>query len=236
MNDDKIATSSDDQSVKLWDLRVMRSPVCTINLNSGVNRICTIKLNNLEATSQSNETYLCLPLDNRDIKIYNLNGERILRLPRTNRTGHTRLVTSLTSYNNLLLSAAFDKQINCWSLDYNPPKSSNSKFNPHSNNKENSLHLNDQPSTPNNHSQGDVTMISSHKRNESRLVSSSSSSPPPTYNISFNPPPHSASSLYTSPATSNSQSQSTPPFALITNSAGNKGVNPLSKLTDRIKL
>jgi WD40 repeat protein len=119
VNEDKIATSSDDQTLKLWDLRIMRSPLFTINVNSGVNRICTMT---------TDDTYICLPLDNRDIKVYNLQGERVLRLPRTNRIGHKRLVTSLASCGNLLVSASFDKQINCWSFDSNSQTAKSSKM------------------------------------------------------------------------------------------------------------
>ncbi|CAF0788166.1 unnamed protein product [Brachionus calyciflorus] len=136
INEDKIATSSDDHTVKIWDLRIMRSPVCVINCNSGINRICTM---NMSIDSNSNETFLCLPLDNRDIKIYNLQGERIIRLNRNNRVGHRRLVTSLASCNNLLFSASFDKCVNSWSFDYNPSKSSVINK---SSNKENSEILN----------------------------------------------------------------------------------------------
>ena len=100
----------------------MRSPVCTIHVNSGVNRICTMTPN-FEHTNPET-IYLCLPLDNRDIKVYNLQGERITRLPRNSRgVGHRRLVTSVASYGNLLFSASFDKIINCWSLEHTFPKS-----------------------------------------------------------------------------------------------------------------
>ena len=130
VGDDKIATSSDDHTVKLWDLRVMRSPVTTINVNSGVNRLCVVQ------PVGSDQPLLALPLDNRDIKIYTLSGERLLRLPRAERSSasagggggggapHRRLVTSLASCGNMLLSASFDKLVACWSLDYTSPGSS----------------------------------------------------------------------------------------------------------------
>lgn len=110
----RIATASDDHTCKIWDLRQMKQAQCQINLNSSINRICT------KQNLVTNEVVLCLPLDNRDIKIYSLNGERLTRLQRSSRVGHKRMVTSICSQNNLLLSASFDKQAICWSVDYNP--------------------------------------------------------------------------------------------------------------------
>jgi len=231
VNEDKIATSSDDQTLKLWDLRIMRSPLFTINVNSGVNRICTMKLNSDNINNNNNlETFLCLPLDNRDIKVYNLNGERILRLPRTNRVGHRRLVTSLASHGSLLLSASFDKQINCWSFDSNPPKNF-SKLLSISNNKENDQLITnnnnvDCPTTPNNNS------------NNAQLINTTPNSIISNIN-----------NVYQSPISSNNNSNKTlpPPFTHITNSSNttsnntssstssssytnnSKGVNSLSK-------
>ncbi len=218
VNEDKIATSSDDQTLKLWDLRIMRSPLFTINVNSGVNRICTMKLNTSTTNNSDNlnsnnnlETFLCLPLDNRDIKVYNLNGERVLRLPRTNRIGHRRLVTSLASNGSLLLSASFDKQINCWSFDSNPPKNL-SKLLSISNNKENDQLTNDCPITPNNNN---------NNNNNAQSI-----------NTTIN-------NLNQSPVSLNSKSTTLPPFTHITNSSNtssstssntnSKGVNTLSK-------
>lgn len=122
VNDDKLATTSDDHTCKIWDLRVMRSPVCSIGLNASVNRLCT-SINTL-----NNEVILCLPLDNRDIKFYSLNGERLHRFPRTNRIGHKRLVTSVASCDDYILSASFDKQVLCWSSDFKQPTSNLSQF------------------------------------------------------------------------------------------------------------
>jgi WD40 repeat protein len=228
VGDDKIATSSDDQTVKLWDLRIMRSPVCTINLNSGANRICSITTTNPDS---STETFLGIPLDNRDIKIYNLNGERMMRLPRNNHVGHRRLVTSLASHGNLLLSASFDKTVNCWSLDYNPPKSSSHKLQlavKESNNKENSV----------NNNLGEQTsgQLVEHKNGvdisrNNLLLHGIVSSPHPSSNH------QSSVSILNNNNTSVISQQLNTPLSLITNnSVSNKTSNTLAKLTERIKI
>lgn len=208
----------------------MRSPVCTINLNSGVNRICTMSPN--QTDQSTSETYLCLPLDNRDVKIYNLQGERITRLPRNNRSGHQRLVTSLASFNNLLLSASFDRVINCWSVDYNPPKSSSSastsnsvKFN--SNNKENNMNNSEinQMNTP--LSQNNLIP------NDQALMSSCPQQSKP---YEFSPKQNRMSMSYY-------EAFSQPPLTHITNNSSSnvvsttsKSGNTLSKLAERIKI
>lgn len=222
MNEDKIATSSDDQTLKLWDLRIMRSPVCTINTNSGVNRICTMNMNG----EQSKESLLCVPLDNRDVKIYNLQGDRVMRMPRDSRTGHNRLVTSLTSYNNLLLSASFDKAINCWSIDNAQSKSSSNSngYKLNFNNKENNGQES-QTNTP----LSQPGLIPNDALNYHSAQKNNDLSPSQTKTNS------SYSSTFQSPV-------QIPPLTHITNSSSNntnligKEQNMLSKLTDRIKI
>jgi WD40 repeat protein len=147
-------------------------------------------------------------LDNRDIKVYNLSGDRIARLPRTSRIGHRRLVTSLACYGSLLLSASFDKTVNCWSLDYNPPKSlassSNSNKLTTNQNKENSINL----------AAGENTLVQS----EQHLLSPT----PSQLNAS-------SSQLQVN--------QQTPLNLITNNSAVNlKSINTLSKLAERIKI
>lgn len=219
VNEDKIATSSDDQTVKLWDFRIMRSPICTINANSGVNRVCKMQ----SCAESGGETFLCLPLDNRDLKVYNLQGERILRMPRNNRVGHTRLVTSVASCSNLILSASFDKMINCWSFDYNPPKSlssfNNSKFG--FNNKENnSIHgeiqqSNSTPTSQNSLITNDQNNELSPSRGKTSIYDSQNITVPVLQSLD-----HIKNGL-----TSNSNNSNT--VAKIN--------NPLSKLAERIK-
>lgn len=72
--DDKVVSGSDDKTVKVWELRNMRSALTTIRLDSAVNRI-----------SVSNGGIIAIPHDNRHIRLFDLNGQRIARLPRTSR-------------------------------------------------------------------------------------------------------------------------------------------------------
>lgn len=72
--DDKVVSGSDDRTVKVWELRNMRSALTTIRTDSAVNRI-----------SVSPTGVIAIPHDNRQIRLFDLNGQRIARLPRTSR-------------------------------------------------------------------------------------------------------------------------------------------------------
>ena len=54
----------------------MRSPVDSIRLDCGVNRL---------SVSHDDRGLLAVPLDNRHIKLYDLTGSRVANLPRRNR-------------------------------------------------------------------------------------------------------------------------------------------------------
>ena len=67
----QIVSGSDDRTARIWDLRNMRSPVATIQSDSAVNRLA-VSANGL----------LAIPFDNRNVRIYDMSGQRAGRLPR----------------------------------------------------------------------------------------------------------------------------------------------------------
>ncbi|XP_033099631.1 WD repeat-containing protein 37-like [Anneissia japonica] len=72
---DKVVSGSDDRSVKVWDLKNMRTPIAMIRTDSAVNKL------SISPTSH----VIAIPHDNRHIRLYDINGVRIGRLPRSNR-------------------------------------------------------------------------------------------------------------------------------------------------------
>lgn len=72
--EDKIVSGSDDRSVKVWELRNIRSPLATIRGDSAANRLAV-----------SSNGIVAIPHDNRQIRLFDLNGQRLARLPRTSR-------------------------------------------------------------------------------------------------------------------------------------------------------
>lgn len=78
--DDKVVSGSDDRTVKVWDLRNMRSSLATIRLDAGINRLAI-----------SPGGVIAIPHDNRQIRLYDLQGQRIARLPRTSRQVRDRV-------------------------------------------------------------------------------------------------------------------------------------------------
>ncbi|XP_047350682.1 WD repeat-containing protein 37 isoform X1 [Vespa velutina] len=108
--EDKIVSGSDDRSVKVWELRNIRSPLATIRGDSAANRLAV-----------SSTGIVAIPHDNRQIRLFDLSGQRLARLPRTSRQGHRRMVCSVawaedsSSICNLF-SCGFDRLVVGWSI------------------------------------------------------------------------------------------------------------------------
>ncbi|XP_065667042.1 WD repeat-containing protein 37 isoform X2 [Hydra vulgaris] len=109
---DHVVSGSDDRTVKVWDLKNMRSPIATIRLDSAVNRL----------SLSPNQSVIAIPHDNRHVRLYDLSGNRLSRLPRQQRQGHERIVCSTcwlddTSTKSVqLMTAGFDKQLIGWNI------------------------------------------------------------------------------------------------------------------------
>ncbi|KAK8403839.1 hypothetical protein O3P69_000132 [Scylla paramamosain] len=109
--EDKVVSGSDDRSVKVWDVKNMRSPLATIRLDSPVNRL---------AVSPTN--VIAIPHDNRHVRLYDLAGSRLARLPRSNRQCHRRMVCSVAWGDDSLgarcnlFTAGFDRVVYGWSV------------------------------------------------------------------------------------------------------------------------
>ncbi|XP_065890477.1 WD repeat-containing protein 37-like [Dysidea avara] len=108
---DTIVSASEDDSVKIWELRNMKSPISSIRLDCAVNRVSV------------SGNMLAVPLDNRHIRIYSLQGNRLAQLPRRNNQGHDRMVCCTawleqSTQQNLpnLFSCGFDNKVISWKI------------------------------------------------------------------------------------------------------------------------
>ncbi|CAL8369309.1 unnamed protein product [Boreogadus saida] len=108
---DNVVSGSDDRTVKVWDLKNMRSPIATIRTDSAVNRISV----------SVNQRVIALPHDNRQVRLFDMSGVRLARLPRSNRQGHRRMVCCTTwgedSASCNLFSCGFDRQAIGWNIN-----------------------------------------------------------------------------------------------------------------------
>ncbi|MEQ2264661.1 WD repeat-containing protein 37 [Xenotaenia resolanae] len=108
---DNVVSGSDDRTVKVWDLKNMRSPITTIRTDSAVNRISV----------SANQRIIALPHDNRQVRLFDMSGVRLARLPRSNRMGHRRMVccTTWNEENQAcnLFTCGFDRQAIGWNIN-----------------------------------------------------------------------------------------------------------------------
>nr|XP_031300688.1 WD repeat-containing protein 37 isoform X5 [Camelus dromedarius] len=72
---DNVVSGSDDRTVKVWDLKNMRSPIATIRTDSAINRINVCV----------GQKIIALPHDNRQVRLFDMSGVRLARLPRSSR-------------------------------------------------------------------------------------------------------------------------------------------------------
>lgn len=108
--DDKVVSGSDDRSVKVWELKNIRAALTHIRTESAVNRLAV-----------SSNSVIAIPHDNRDVRLFDINGQRIARLSRTNRQGHSRMVSCVAWSDDPqsvvnLYSAGFDKKAIGWNV------------------------------------------------------------------------------------------------------------------------
>ncbi|TKR68477.1 hypothetical protein L596_024457 [Steinernema carpocapsae] len=105
---DQLISGSDDRTVKVWDLKNMRSPIASIRLDSAANRLAV------------SHNLIAIPHDNRHVRIYDLNGSRVARLPRNNGRCHHRMVSCAAWVNDNafsnLVTCGFDRQIIGWKV------------------------------------------------------------------------------------------------------------------------
>ena len=116
LGNDKVISGADDRNVKIWDLRNMRSPLTTICVEAPINKLAVSQQHNV----------IAIPLDNRHVRIFDTNGNRVCRLPRNH---HDRMVTCAawsllgTSTNLHLFTSAFDRRVCAWSIAKSVEKS-----------------------------------------------------------------------------------------------------------------
>jgi WD40 repeat protein len=100
-----IVSSSDDRTVKFWDMRNMHSPTIVIRQNAGANRM---------AISPNGNT-VAVPLDNRYVQLYRLTGHRMCRFARNE--GHQKMVSAVAwADDQQLISSSFDSQALEWRI------------------------------------------------------------------------------------------------------------------------
>jgi len=89
--EDKLVSGSDDRSIKVWELRNMRSPITTIRAESGVNRFAI-----------ASNGVIAIPHDNRQVMLYDMTGQRVNRIPRTARNVKTVFINLVSNEINII--------------------------------------------------------------------------------------------------------------------------------------
>ena len=103
-----LVSGSDDRTVKVWDLRNMRTAVATLQSDSAVNKLSV------------STNMIAVPGDNRNVRIFDLAGSRLARLPRS--SGHSRMVTATVWSSDReqrpnLFTSGFDRQVIGWAVE-----------------------------------------------------------------------------------------------------------------------
>uniref|UniRef100_A0A2K5C070 WD repeat-containing protein 37 n=1 Tax=Aotus nancymaae TaxID=37293 RepID=A0A2K5C070_AOTNA len=108
---DNVVSGSDDRTVKVWDLKNMRSPIATIRTDSAINRINVCV----------GQKIIALPHDNRQVRLFDMSGVRLARLPRSSRQGHRRMVCCSAWGEDHpvcnLFTCGFDRQAIGWNIN-----------------------------------------------------------------------------------------------------------------------
>jgi len=103
-----VVSSSDDRTIKVWDIKYLKAPVHVIRPGSGCNRISISPFASMIAA----------PLDNAEIRLYDLNGGLIAKIPRSlnNQLGHQKKVcdTAWCHDENTLLACGFTESVLSW--------------------------------------------------------------------------------------------------------------------------
>ncbi|KAE9420221.1 hypothetical protein Angca_009492, partial [Angiostrongylus cantonensis] len=93
---------------EVWDLRNMRSSISTIRLSSPANRLSVSHAHGV----------IAIPLDNRHVRIYDMAGNRLPRVP--NRRCHSRMVSCAAWADDHprcnLITCGFDKGVSGWKV------------------------------------------------------------------------------------------------------------------------